>query len=406
MKVTGIRTFICDVYRTNWVILKVLTDSGIHGVGEATLEHRELAVEAAVRELERYLVGKDPHEIERFWSENLRDAYWRGGPVLTSALSGVEMALWDIKGKALGVPVYQLLGGRVRERIPCYANAWFAGSRRPEDFAARAKETVALGFKALKWDPFGAAWLTMSAGRSAAALDCVAAVRAAVGPGIELLIEGHGRFDVPTAVRLGRALEKFDITWFEEPVPPGDLDGLAEVKRRINIPVAAGERLYTRWDFRELLAAKAADYLQPDISHCGGIFELRKIAAMAESHFLPVCPHNPSGAVSNAATLQLAACTPNFHLLETMSGDVPYRHLLTSEKVVFSDGMMSIPDAPGLGIDINEEELLRHPYQPHNLRHFSGNLTMIRPADAGGWYKRPGPAGKKRGRGENDALRR
>ena len=386
MRVTKIKTFICDVYRTNWVILKVLTDDGLYGVGEATLEHRELAVEAAVRELERYLIGKDPHNIESFWTDNYRDAYWRGGPVLTTALSGVEMALWDIKGKALGVPVYQLMGGKVRDRVPCYANAWFAGSKTPAQFAAKAKETIKLGFEALKWDPFGAAYLNLTTKEFELAMDCVAAVREAVGLSVQLLIEGHGRFNVPTAVRVGLALERFDIMWFEEPLPPGDLDGLAEVKHRLNIPIAAGERLYTRWDFRELLARKAADYLQPDISHCGGIWEARKIAAMAECHFLPVCPHNPIGAVTNAATLQLAACTPNFCMLETMSNDVPYRHLLTTEKVDFANGMMTIPDLPGLGIDIREDELIKHPYQPHNLRHYNGDLTMIRPAGAGGWY--------------------
>ena len=395
MKITGIKTFVCDMYRTNWVVLKVLTDEGLYGVGEATLEHREQAVEAAVRELERYVVGKDPHAIEAFWSDNHRDAYWRGGPVLTTALSGVEMALWDIKGKTLGVPVYQLLGGRVRDRISCYANAWFAGARTGAEFAAKARDTVKLGFKALKWDPFGSAYLGLTREGLDRALACVAAVREAVGPGIDLMIEGHGRFDVPTAVRLGRALEPYAITWFEEPLPPGDLDGLAEVKRRIDIPVAAGERLYTRWDFRELLAKRAADYLQPDLSHCGGILELRKIAAMAECHFLPVCPHNPIGAVTNAATLQVAACTPNFQWLETMSNDVPYRATLTSEKAAFADGQMAIPDAPGLGIDIVEDELLKHPYQPHNLRHFNGNLTQIRPAGAGGWY---GKAGREEAR--------
>lgn len=386
MKIIGIKTWICDMYRTNWVVLKVLTDDGLYGVGEATLEHRELAVEAAVRELERYIIGKDPHQIERFWSETHRDAYWRGGPVLTTALSGIEMALWDIKGKALGVPVYQLLGGRVRDTIPCYANAWFAGARTPEEFAAKAAATVAQGYRALKWDPFGSAYLHLPAGDFRAALDCVTAVREAVGPEIELMIEGHGRFDVPTAVRIGHALEPFNVAWFEEPIPPGDLDGLAEVKRRIRIPVAAGERLYTRWDFRDLLARRAADYLQPDLSHCGGILELRKIAAMAECHFLPVCPHNPIGAVTNAATLQIAACTPNFTWLETMSNDVPYRHTLTTETVGLVNGQMTIPEAPGLGIDLIEEELVKYPYQPHNLRHYTGQLTQIRPDSASDWY--------------------
>ena len=308
------------------------------------------------------------------------------------------MALWDIKGKSLGVPVYQLLGGKVRDSIPCYANAWFAGSRIPEDFATKAAATVKLGFQALKWDPFGSSWLHITPEAFSLAMDCVAAVRDAVDPGVQLLIEGHGRFDVPTAVRIGRALEEFDITWFEEPVPPGDLDALADVKRRINIPVAAGERLFTRWDFRELIAKRAADYLQPDLSHTGGILELRKIAAMAECNFLPVCPHNPIGAITNAATLQIAACTPNFYLLETMSNDIDYRHTRATEKIDFADGMMTIPDRPGLGIDINEEALMAYPYQPHNLRHFEGNLTMIRPEGAGSWY------GAKDERGCNDEV--
>jgi galactonate dehydratase len=386
MKVMAIKTFICDVYRTNWVVLKVMTDSGPYGVGEATLEHRELAVEAAVRELERYLVGRNPHDIEAFWQDAFRDSYWRVGPVLMTALSGVEMALWDIKGKDLGVPVYQLLGGKVRDAVPCYANAWFAGSKTPAEFAAKAKDAARLGFKGLKWDPFGKAYLTLTREEFRTAIDCIAAVREAVGPDVFLLIEGHGRLNVPTAVKVGLAMEEFDIYWFEEPVPPGDLKALADVKKRINIPIATGERLYTRWDFRELLDLRCADYLQPDLSHAGGILELKKIAAMAECQFLPVCPHNPIGAITNAATLQLAACVPNFHLLETMSNDIPYRKDLTTEKIQFENGMMRIPDAPGLGIDIHEEELARHPYQPHNLRHYTGALTEIRPKDAPSWF--------------------
>ena len=390
MKVTGLKTFVCDVYRTNWVLVKVMTDEGIHGVGEATLEHRELAVEAAVRELERYLVGRDPHAIESFWHDAYRDAYWRGGPVLMTALSGVEMALWDIKGKALGVPVYELLGGKMRDEVPCYANAWFAGARTPADFAAKAKAAAKLGFKGLKWDPFGSSWLTLTSREFATAIDCVEAVRSAVGKEMLLLIEGHGRFSIPTAVKVGLALEPFDIYWFEEPIPPGDLKGLAEVKRRINIPVAAGERLYTRWDYRDFFELECGDFIQPDVSHAGGIMEMKKIAAMAECHYLPFCPHNPIGAIANAATLQLAACTPNFHLLETMTNDISYRQDLTTEKIQFADGMMRIPDGPGLGIEINEDELARHPYQPHNLRHYSGELTSIRPAGASSWFeKRP-----------------
>ena len=199
---------------------------------------------------------------------------------------------------------------------------------------------------------------------------------------MDILIEGHGRFDVPTAVRVGRELEQFDILWFEEPIPPGDLDALAEVRRRIRVPVAAGERLYSRWDAMQFLKKGCADYIQPDVSHIGGISELKKVAAMAEAKFIQVCPHNPSGPVANAATLQLAGCTTNFFLLETMSSDVPYRSQLTTENVVLKDGKMAIPDRPGLGIDLIEDAIAEHPYQPVSLRHYTGTLTEIRPSDA------------------------
>ena len=366
--------------------LKIATSDGIVGWSEYSEDVGNLGLTATLRALGERLIGLDPLRIESILALLYTHSVPAWSGINQQALAAIGNALLDIKGKALGVPVYQLMGGKVRDRVPCYANAWFAGSKTPAQFAAKAKETIKLGFEALKWDPFGAAYLNLTTKEFELAMDCVAAVREAVGLSVQLLIEGHGRFNVPTAVRVGLALERFDIMWFEEPLPPGDLDGLAEVKHRLNIPIAAGERLYTRWDFRELLARKAADYLQPDISHCGGIWEARKIAAMAECHFLPVCPHNPIGAVTNAATLQLAACTPNFCMLETMSNDVPYRHLLTTEKVDFANGMMTIPDLPGLGIDIREDELIKHPYQPHNLRHYNGDLTMIRPAGAGGWY--------------------
>lgn len=382
MKVTGIKTSICNAYRTNWVFVTVLTDEGVHGVGEATLEMRELTVAQACQELERYLVGRDPLACEAFWHDAYRDAYWRGGVVLMSALAGVEMALWDIKGKVLGVPVWQLLGGKVRDRVPCYANGWFAPAVTPDEFAAKAKEAVAQGFRGLKWDPFGSAYMNIDKRSLKQAMDCVEAVVAAVGPEVDILIEGHGRFNVPTAVRIGHQLEEYDITWFEEPIPPDNPRGMLEVKERVRVPIAGGERLYSRWDFRDYLNLGCADYIQPDVSHVGGIGQLRKIAAMAETYHRAICPHNPSGPVANAATLQLAACTPNFFLLETMATDVPYRSEICNERLAFVDGCIVIPDAPGLGIEINDAAIAAHPYTPHNLRHYVGTLTQIRPADA------------------------
>lgn len=388
MIIRKIETYICHAYRTNWVFVRVMTDvDGLYGVGEATLEYKELTVAQACRELERILVGKDPRNIEALWHQVYRDAYWRGGPVLMSALSAVEMALWDILGKDLNVPVYRLLGGKVRDRVPCYANGWFAPARTPDEFAEKASVAVGQGFKALKWDPFGSAYLTIDQAALQQALDCVAAVREATKGKADLIIEGHGRFDVPTAVRIGQALGAFDILWFEEPLPPENLEGLAEVKRRVPVPVSAGERLYNRWEFRSLFELKAADYIQPDVSHAGGISELRKIAAWAEAYHIPVCPHNPSGPVANAATLQLAACTPNFYLLETMSSDVPWRGEISTEQIRFEQGEMVIPDRPGLGIDLNIEALKKYPYEPRELRHYQGTLTDIRPTNAQSFFQ-------------------
>lgn len=388
MKVTQIKTFICHAYRTNWVFVKVITDSGLYGVGEATLEYREPTVVQAIKELERYLVGKDPHNIEAFWHDTYRDAYWRGGVVLMSALAGVEMALWDIKGKDLGVPVYQLLGGKVRDSVKCYANAWFAGAKKPEEFAQKAKIAVKNGFSGLKWDPFGKEYLNIDPKHLNDALDCIAAVKDAVGDQVHLIIEGHGRFNVPTAVRIGNALEKFGILWFEEPVPPDDKKGIAWVRSKIATPVSGGERLYSRFEYADYLRMECADFWQPDVSHAGGIMEVRKIAAMAESHYIPVCPHNPSGPVANAATLQLAACVPNFYLLETMANDIPWRADVSTEKVKFENSEMFIPDLPGLGIDINEEEIAKHPYECRNLRHYVGTLTDIRPEGSTGYFQK------------------
>ena len=389
MKITGIETYICHAYRTNWVFVKVLTNiDGLYGIGEATLEYKEHTVAQACKELERTLVGKDPHRIEEIWHSVYRDAYWRGGAVLMSALSAVEMALWDIKGKDLGVPVYQLLGGKVRESVPCYANGWFVPAKTPSEFAEKAKEAVSQGFKALKWDPFGSSYLQIERKQLNEVIECVGAVYDAVKDNADIIIEGHGRFDIPTAVRVGHALGEFDILWFEEPIPPQNLEGLAEVKRRVNVPVSAGERLYNRWEFRSLFELKAADFIQPDVSHAGGIMELKKIAAMAEAYHIPICPHNPSGPIANAATLQLAACVPNFYLLETMSSDVPWRKDISTEDVKFENGEMFISDKPGLGIDINVDEIKKHPFESKELRHYKGTLTDIRPADAESYFRK------------------
>lgn len=387
MKITAVKTFVCNAFRTNFVFVKIETDSDIHGWGEATLEYKEPTVVAAIHDLEYYLIGKDPQNIEAFRHDCYRDAYWRGGPVLMSALAGVEMALWDIKGKALGVPVYQLLGGKVRDAVPAYVNGWFSPAKTPEEFAEKVIQVRDNGFTACKWDPFGKAWLQISKKDLATAMECVRQVAVAAGNDVDLLIEGHGRFDIPTAVKIARQLEEFDIFWFEEPIPPDDKEGLAEVKRRSRVPIAAGERLYNRYEYRQFFDLSCSDYIQPDISHAGGLMELRFLGAEAEARHIGFCPHNPSGPVANAATLQLAACVPNFVKLEMMMTDVPYRADICDEQLTVENGCVVIPERPGLGIELNEKEMEKYPFIPTQLRHYRGDLTNIRPVDAVPYYQ-------------------
>ena len=304
-----------------------------------------------------------------------------------SALAGVEMALWDIKGKDLNVPVWQLLGGKVRDSIPVYVNGWFAPAKTPDEFAEKALEVKKHRYPGCKWDPFGKAWLQIGKAELNQAMECIRKVSEAVGEDVQLLIEGHGRFDIPTAVKIGRRLEEFDIFWFEEPIPPDDKEGMREVKERVRVSLAAGERLYNRYEYRQFFDLNCTDYIQPDISHAGGIMEMRMLGAEAEARHIGFCPHNPSGPVANAASLQLAACIPNFVMLEMMMTDVPWRADICDEDLTLRDGCMIIPDRPGLGIDLNEKELLKHPYIRTELRHYKGTLTNIRPPDATRYYK-------------------
>lgn len=380
MKIIDMKPFVVDCFRTNWVFVKVYTDEGITGIGEGTLEYKEKAFLGALEHIREYLTGKNPFHIEQHFHGIYRDAYWRGGPVLMSALSAVEMALWDILGKSLNVPVYQLLGGMVNDKVRIYVNGWFAGAKEPEEFGAKAKEAVKRGVTAMKWDPFGKNYLNISNAELDKALRNVAAVREAVGNEVDLLIEAHGRFNIPTGIKIAKELEQFKPMFLEEPTPPDSLEALKAVRDKSPVAISAGERLYTRWDYRRFFDMMPADYIQPDISHAGGIMELKKIAAEAECRYIPFAPHNPSGPVANAATLQLAATCPNFEILEIMYSDVEWRKDVTDERLEYKDGYISIPDKPGLGIEIDEEECLKHPYQVHTLRHYTGALTDIRPA--------------------------
>lgn len=381
MKITDIKTFNVFTYRTNFVFVKLETDEGISGIGEGTLEYKENALLGAIEDIKRVLIGQDPREVERISHELYRDSYWRVGPVLQSAVSAVNMAMWDIKAKAAGVPVYEMLGGKVRDGVRMYANAWFAGAKTADEFAAAAVKVKNMGVTALKWDPFGKAYMYMENADFRRSIEIVEAVRGAVGNDVDLLIEGHGRFDIATGIKIANALKPFDPYFFEEPTPPDCLDALAQVHKSSPVPIAAGERLYSLTQMRDFLERGCADFVQPDISHCGGISAVKKMAALCEAHYVALAPHNPSGPVANAATLHIAASTQGFRILEICLTDVSWRKELTNERVVFDKGNILIPTGVGLGLEINEENCLKYPFQPIDLRHYKGTLTNIRPAD-------------------------
>ncbi len=386
MRITELKTFIVHAFRCNWVFVRLSTDDGISGVGEATVEMREPTVATALDELGRYLIGKDPFAIEHHVHIMNRDSYWRDGVILRSALSAVESAMFDIKGKALGVPAYELLGGRCRDRVKCYANGWFAGARSPEQFAHKARGAVDTGFQALKFDPFGSAYLQMAPEERERAVEIVEAVRESVGPRVDLLIEVHGRLDVPAAIDMAQRLAPYKPFWYEEPVPPESLHALAEVRERISIPVAAGERYFAPQRFAEALEARAVDYLQPDVCHVGGLLETKRVGSLGLLYGKGISPHNPNGPICNAMTLQIAASTPNFVMLETMMTDVSWRSEVVREELELVDGCMLIPDKPGLGVELNEQAAQDYPYEPRELRHYTGALTGIRPPDACPYY--------------------
>jgi galactonate dehydratase len=367
MRVTRTETFLCATSWRNYLFVRVQTDEGLHGWGEGTLEGKERAVEAAIGEADRYLVGQDPFQIERHWHHMYEVPFWRGGPVLGSAISAIDQALWDIKGKALGVPVYELLGGAAHDRIRYYANGWLGGARRPEDVALNAKAAVAAGATALKWDPFGSAGLFAESAALHRAVESVAAVREAVGPTVDLLVEVHGRLSPANAIRVAKQLERYDPFFFEEPVPPEHMDELALVARATSIPIASGERAFFKHGFRPMLEAQAVAYIQPDPCHAGGITEMKKIAAMAEAYHVGFAPHNPNGPVATRVCQHLAAACPNFTILEWLPQDVPWRDDLMGGAFEVEGGTMPLPPGPGLGVELNLDVIAAHPYDPRDM---------------------------------------
>jgi galactonate dehydratase len=369
MKITRLETILVQ---PRWLFLKMHTDAGLVGYGEPVVEGRARTVLTALQELEEYLIGQDPRRIEHHWQSIYRHAFYRGGPVLTSALSGVEQAMWDLLGKSLGAPVYQLLGGACRDRIRMYAHC---GGETPELAARAAAAAVERGFTALKTGIGACPARTLeSPAFVEACAERFAAMREAVGPEVDIAIDFHGQVSPALAIRLAWALEPYHPMFIEEPCLPENPDVMVTVARSTSIPIATGERLFTKWGFRQVLEKQAAAVVQPDLCHAGGILECKKIAAMAECYYAAVAPHNPLGPISLAACLQLDACIPNFLVQEQVSLGEGY----LKEPFRLEDGFLPLPTGPGLGIELDEEALqgkIGHDWKGPRFYHEDGSVA-------------------------------
>jgi galactonate dehydratase len=368
MKITSLTTYIVP---PRWLFLKIETDAGVTGWGEPVVEGRALTVEAAVKELADYLLGKDPRLIEDHWTVMHRGGFYRGGPILMSAIAGIDQALWDIKGKALGVPVHELLGGKLRDTIKVYS--WIGGDR-PAEVADGAREVVARGFQALKMNGTEELQIVDSHDKIDAAVERVAMVREAVGPNIGIAVDFHGRVHRPMARMLVKELEPYRLMFIEEPVLSENRDALKEIAALGSTPIALGERLYSRWDFKSVFEQGAVDIIQPDLSHAGGITECRKIAAMAEAYDIAVAPHCPLGPIALAACLQLDAVSYNCFIQEQSLG-IHYNaandlldYAANKDVFRYEDGYVAIPDGPGLGVEIDEDYVKERAKEGHRWR--------------------------------------
>ena len=368
MRITGISTHVVGTPWRNLTYVQVHTDEGLTGVGETRMLGHTDALLGYLREAEvNHIVGSDPFAVEDLVRRMKYGDFGRAGEIVMSGIACVEMACWDIKGKALGVPVWQLLGGRADRddnRVKAYANGWYTVERTPEAFHAAARTVVERGYRALKLDPFGNGRFELDRAETLTSLALVEAVRDAVGPDVELLVEMHGRFNPATAVRLAGELARFQPSWLEEPVPPENLKALAKVAEKVDLPIATGERIHDRIEFRELFERQAADIIQPDVGHIGGILETRKLAATAETHYMLVAPHNVGGSVLTAASLHVAACTPNFKILEHFNdfADAQIKKVVKGAPQVV-DGYFTLPETPGLGVELDVEAAKEFPQQ-------------------------------------------
>ncbi|HVK22100.1 MAG TPA: galactonate dehydratase [Actinokineospora sp.] len=367
MKITAMTTYLVA---PRWCFLKVETDEGITGWGEPVIEGRAHTVAAAVSELADYLIGKDPMAIEAHWQTLTKGGFYRGGPILSSAIAGIDQALWDITGKALGVPVWQLLGGAVRDRVRVYS--WIGGDR-PDDVAAAAVEKQQQGFTAIKMNASAELEIIDTPRATRAIADRVAAIREACGDEFDIAVDFHGRLSIPMARRVLPLLEEYLPFFVEEPLVPECSDQIGEITRSTSIPIATGERLFSRWDFKKVLREGVA-VVQPDLSHAGGISEVRRIAAMAETYDVALAPHCPLGPIALAASLQVGFATPNL-LIQEQSLGIHYNagsdlldYLVDRDVFTYQEGHVGLLEAPGLGIQVDETAVQRAAEIGHRWR--------------------------------------
>jgi galactonate dehydratase len=365
LRITDVETYIVANPWKPWVFVRLDTNQDVYGLAEATTHGKPETVAAAIEEMSDFFIGEDPFDTERLWLEMYRDEWFSKNVINTTVVSAVDIACWDIKGKVLDRPVYELLGGSVHgDSLRAYANGWYTETTDDlSTWRSAAEQVVADGYDAMKFDPFGKSWQRMERETFNHAVEIVGAVREAVGSDVDLFIEGHGRFTAGQAVEVANALAEFDPTWFEEPCPPDSINSLGKVAAKSPIPIATGERLMTKHEFRDLLAHTDVDIVQPDLMNTGGITEGKKIAAQAESEHVNFAPHNPQGPVATAISAHVDAAVPNFMIQEIFQTyDVEWVDDLLIDPIVVEDGHIQIPQRPGLGVELDMSVVREHSY--------------------------------------------
>jgi galactonate dehydratase len=377
MKITAVKTYIVGNPWKNWIFVQVLTDEGLTGLGEATGGLATKPNLGDVEELARFVIGEDPRHPDRLWNKMYKGRFANG----SIGMSGIELACWDILGKSLGVPVWQLLGGKHRDRLRVYANGWYQGPRDPSFFAAEAAKLVERGYTALKFDPFGGAFQQIDRGSERLSIEIVKAVREAVGPDVDILIEGHDRFSVSHAIRIGRKLAEFEPMFFETPVHSSDLKATLAVARSIGVPVAVGERFSRPGQFVDLLAEKVIDIVQPEVLKLG-LSNIKKVCGIAEAAGALAACHQAQSPLCTAINAHMHASIPNFLIQENFDDWLePWTWDLLTGTPRVSDGYLTVPDAPGWGVQLNEDEAAKHPYGETNfLRLFEEGWETRRPS--------------------------